>query len=356
MHRKLLPLLLLPVIALLASCKSSTSLQVMRPADIGLPDHILHFIVADRTRPDESHKNTNVIEGIFTGEGIGIDKEGSKACLESVKASLLQTPRFTVDIASVTGMKGTGTAKMPPALPWDTVIKICNARNADALVVLESFDSNSLPYVQPGPNGTVYNRTRVNVLCSWRIYDPKKRTILDEHTQTSEYIYDGVIGGLLDLAIQRQRKLEMMRNAGAAAGDIYGHRIAPQWIWVSRMYYSKGSPEMKSATRMVRVNNWDKAGELWRSQLNNPKEKVAGRAHYNMALYAERMGNIDEAISWSEKAYTSYGNKHALRYRDQLYFRKQEIERVKEQMKVIEEKEKQQQQNQPSGGNSNGGQ
>ncbi|TND07159.1 MAG: hypothetical protein FD123_3304 [Bacteroidetes bacterium] len=342
MNRKLLLLLVFPALSLLPACTSSVGLQVMRPADIGLPDHVMHFIVADRTRPDEAHKNTNVIEGIFTGEGIGMDKEGSKACLEAVKSSLLQTPRFTVDIASVSGMKGTGTAKMPPALPWDTVIKICNARNADALVVLESFDSNSLPYVQPGPNGTIYNRTRVNVLCTWRVYDAKKKIILDEHTQTSEYIYDGVIGGLLDIAIQRQRKLEMMRNAGNAAGDIYGHRIAPQWIWVNRMYYSKGSPEMKSAARLVRVNNWDKASEMWKTQLNSSKEKTAGRAHHNMALYCEKMGNIDEAISWTEKAYTNYGNKSSLRYRDELFFRKQEIERVKQQMKVIEEKEKQQ--------------
>jgi len=341
MKNKLL-LLLACSSLLLAACKSTVQLQVMRPADVAMPEHVMRFILADRTRPTEDKKGLNIAEGILTGEGIGLDKEGSIACLESVKATLMQTPRFSVDITSVTGLKGTGTAKIPPALPWDTVIKICTARNADALVVLESFDSNNQTFTEsvPRPNAPpeIRTRTRVTILTSWRVYDPKNRRIYDEHFQTSEYIYNGAIGGLLDLAIQRQRKKEMMRAAGAQAGDIYGHRISPQWVWVGREYYAKGSEQMKQAARYVRTQNWDKAAELWRTQLNSPREKTAGRAHHNMALYAERNGELDVAISWTDKAYTQYGNKTALRYRDQLYWRKQDEQRLKEQMKALESK------------------
>lgn len=326
----------------LAACKSHTSLQVMRPADIALPDHIQRFLLADRTRPEESQKEINIIEGILTGEGIGIDKEGSIACLEGVKATLVQTPRFTVDITSVTGLKGTGTARMPAPLPWDTVTKLCNARTADALVVLESFDSNNQVFSESVPvqGGApqIRTRTRVTVYTGWRIYDPKNKRILDEHVQTSEYIYDGVIGGILDIAIQRQRRKEMMRAAGDRAGDMYGHRISPQWIWVGRTYYSKGNDQMKSAARFVRTQNWDKAADIWRGQTTASKEKVAARATFNMALACERAGDLDLAINWIEKAYTQYGMKKALHYRNELYFRKAEQARLKEQMKSLEKK------------------
>lgn len=341
--------------ALLASCTSTTSLQVMRPADIAMPDNILRFVLADRTRPDDEHKNVNIVEGILTGEGIGMDKEAAKACLENVKNNLLQTPRFTVDITSVTGMKGTGTAKMPPPLPWDTVMKICNARNADALVVLESFDTNNETYVEtiPHQNGIPETRTntRVHVLSCWRIYDPKYKRILDTYEQPSQYVYSLPLNGILDAALLRQRKLEMMRGAGNVAGDLYGHRISPQWIWVNRNYYTKGSDQMKQAAKYVRVNNWDKAAELWRSQTTSAKEKTAGRATFNMALAAERSGDLDAAISWAEKAYTQYGVKPALSYRDQLTYRKQDEERLKQQMKVIDEQQKKDEQKPDGKGN-----
>lgn len=326
----------------LGACRSTTSLQVMRPADIALPDHIQRFLLADRTRPEEAQKEINIIEGILTGEGIGIDKDGAIACLEGVKATLLQTPRFTVDITSVTGLKGTGTARMPAPLPWDTITKLCNARQADAMVVLESFDSNNQVFTESVPvqGGApqLRTRTRVTLITGWRVYDAKNKRILDEHVQTSEYIYDGQIGGLLDIAIQRQRRKEMMRAAGDRAGDMYGHRISPQWIWVNRNYYNKGNDQLKIAARFARTQNWDKAAEIWQKQTTNAKEKVAARATYNMALAAEKAGDLDLAITWIEKAYTQYGMKKALPYRNELYFRKAEQERLKEQMKSLEKK------------------
>ena len=42
--------------------------------------------------------------------------------------------------------------------------------------------------------------------------------------------------------------------------------------------------------------------------------KVAGRAHYNMAIISEINGDLDAATSWAQKAYSDYRNKLGLRY------------------------------------------
>ncbi len=42
--------------------------------------------------------------------------------------------------------------------------------------------------------------------------------------------------------------------------------------------------------------------------------KIAGRAHYNMAIISEINGNLDDAVAWAQKAYSDYRNKQGLRY------------------------------------------
>ena len=94
----------------------------------------------------------------------------------------------------------------------------------------------------------------------------------------------------------------------------------------------RGTDNFKIAKRRAQTGNWDGAAELWEKEIDNPKSKVAGRAHYNMAIINEINGNLDEAIQWARKAYSDYNNKLALDYVRILEERERRNARLQEQM------------------------
>jgi hypothetical protein len=331
-----------------ASCKvGHVSLQVLQPADIMLPQHFQKFVLADRTRPGKGNgqQALNVLEGIFSGEGAFQDKWGAEDCLEGLRQVLTQTPRYSVAIAALdTAIKGTGRRQTLPPLDWKTVAKLIGNDTETALVVLEAFDSNNnfshdLSYVtQRGANGEniqvpQYNsHNRVDVYCVWRIYDWKNKTVVDQYTDESQQQFDG--SGATQVAADQRlpSRRDMTSRAGVGAGIRYGHRISPQWIWVSRDYYRKGSPVLKSTAKLVRYNNWKTATDAWDKESTSSNPKAAMRASYNMALASEKAGQLDLAIEWANRAVTM-GDKRAARYIQILQQRKYDQQKLEEQMK-----------------------
>ena len=93
---------------------------------------------------------------------------------------------------------------------------------------------------------------------------------------------------------------------------------------------------METAHRKVRANNWEAAADLWKKEANSNDPKVAGRACYNMAVFSEIRGNLDIAREWAEKAYTVHRNKKARTYLSVIEQRRQQEERVRDQMRSIE--------------------
>ncbi|MEO5641879.1 MAG: DUF6340 family protein [Bacteroidia bacterium] len=331
-----------------SSCKTGhISLQVLQPADIMLPQHFQRFVLADRTRPAKGNGNQaiNVLEGIFTGEGVFQDKWGAEDCLEGLRQVLIQTPRYTVTIAALdTAIKGTGRRQTMPPLDWATVAKLIGSDTATALVVLESFDSNNnffsevVQTTQRGANGEniqvpeYRSHNRVDVYCVWRIYDLKNKTVADQYTQESRQQFDGA-GATQAVADSRlPNRRDMTSRAGVSAGVQYGHRISPQWIGVSREYYKKGSPVLKATAKLVKYNNWETATNNWDKEALSTDPKVAMRASYNMALASEKAGQLDLALQWANRA-AQMGDKRAMRYVQVLQQRQYDQKKLEEQMK-----------------------
>lgn len=343
----LLAIMILPL-AVMQSCKvAHTSLQVLQPADIMLPQHFQKFVLADRTRPSKGNGvgALNVLEGIFTGEGAFQDKWAAEDCLEGLRQVLTMTPRYTVAVAALdTAIKGTGRRQTMPPLDWKTVAKLVGNDTATGLIVLEAFDSNTnlfsevVQTTQRGADGAnvqvpeYRSHGRIDVYCVWRIYDLKNKTVVDQYTQESQQQFDGAgpTQAVADSKLPSRR--DMTSRAGVSAGIAYGHRISPQWIWVSREYYRKGSDGLKAAGKLVRYNNWKTATDTWDKEAKSSDPKVARRASFNMALSAEQVGQLDLAIQWAERA-QQMGDKRAARYIGVLQQRQYEQKKLEEQMK-----------------------
>ncbi|MFZ2900916.1 MAG: DUF6340 family protein [Saprospiraceae bacterium] len=340
-------LLLLALAGLsLQSCMHTTTLQVLQPAEMRLPEHISTIATIDRSKPSSGF--ANVLEGLFTGEGIGQDRRGRLKSLDGLTHSLTRTPRFQVKPTDIE-LEGTKTGnQMAPPLPWEEVESICSRYGADAVLAIESYDSDIGVFTSTyqekykDKEGVQRTRTRyqaqanLNVTIGWRLYDSKTRTIEDEF---SVYLSDSYSAtgdtesrAKSSLADPAYRAFELSYRVGQK----YGMRIAPVFVNVQRSFFSKGKgdykEEMSRASRLADSGNWEEAMEIWTGLVSRADMKTAGRAAHNIAVAHERIGLLEEALSWAEKAWTSYGNKSSRNYMGVLRQRIEDDRRVRSQM------------------------
>jgi hypothetical protein len=313
----------------LSGCSTSqTMLEVLRPSEIVLPDHIQTIAVVDRSKPEKGF--ANFVEGLISGESIGQDRQGRENAVQGLISALARTPRFTVKSTALelTGSR-TGAQMMPP-LDWREIEDICRRYDAHAVAAIESYDTDmntifsSRQNQVKGKDSTVTVRTtftatrnlRVNV--GWRLYDPKTRVVLDE-TMISDMNEDRGFGDTQQAASNNlESAYNITRGLSAHIGEKYGRRIAPVWTAVSRIYYTTakdaGKEPMEKADRYVKAGDWEEAANIWRALTEKRDQATAGRAAHNLALAAERNGNLPAALEWARKAYAKFGNKASQAY------------------------------------------
>ncbi len=337
--------LILPFLS--ASCGSTRNLyiKVLQPAHISVGEHVKSIALVNRTRPQ--NPKANVVEAVLTGEGLYQDKSGVASAFNGLNTALHNSPRYEIKQTDLL-LVGTGAGNVFPApLPWNEVTRICNSYGVDALCVVETYDTDTqvLPSMRvvdekDGEGKVVRKRTeftanlRAQVKIGFRLYDLQTKSIRDEFLFTHSLGWTGVglspqaaVATLLDKRAATDRVSYII-------GERYAARITPTWITVTREYYRKGGgPAMKQAFRMAYVNDWEGAAGLWEQIVSNNRGKTAGRAAYNLAIAHEVLGHLDEARSWCQKAYATYGNKLARRYIYVLDRRIRDSQRLDDQMK-----------------------
>ncbi len=348
MIRKHLPAIALLLALALGACTRNTTLQVLQPAQMTLPEYITTVAIVDRSKP--SNGWSNFFEGLLTGEEIGQDRRSRQTAVDGLTNALTRTPRFQV---KSTGLEMTGSkagGRIPPALDWPEVEKICRDYGTNAVVTIESFDSDNARSARPvsttkkDKTGKKYTVTtyesqqRTGVRIGWRLYDPKTKIILDEFV-TDDYLERRGNGTTERAALSNlPAQLDVTRDVAYNVGIEYGARIAPIYVNVSRAYYIKAKgykSQMRGAARHLANRDIEKATALWKKVIAlsaTTNRKAAGRAAYNMAVASEINGNLDLALEWAQKAYTDYGNKKAREYINVIKARKNDARKVDAQM------------------------
>ena len=330
----------------LQSCMQTTSLQVLQPADMRIPDHIGTIATIDRSKPASGF--LNVLEGLFTGESIGQDKRGRLKALDGLTHSLTRTPRFQVKPTDVE-LEGTNAGEnMAQPLSWSEIETMCKIYDADAVLAIESYDSDVMvttsSYLEKYKDKEGVERTRtkyratanLDVTIGWRLYDPKTKIIEDEFSVHLDESYsatgDQESRAKSSLSDPVYRAFELSYRAGQR----YGMRIAPVFVNVSRSFFSKGKglykDKMKQAARLAESGNWEEASAIWTQLLSDADQKTAGRAAHNLAVASERLGRLEEALAMAEQAWTKYGNKTSRNYIGILNQRINDDRRVRSQL------------------------
>jgi hypothetical protein len=331
----------------LSSCMRSTTLQVLQPALLTAPEHINTVAILDRSKP--SNGWVNVFEGILTGEAIGQDRRSRQEAVSGLTDALTRTPRFQVKNTGIEMAGSKAGGSMPYPLEWSEIERICKDYNVDAVVAIESFDSDNSASTtrsvvkRKDKKGKEYNditydaRQRTSVRIGWRTYDPTRKIIFDEYV-TDDYLERTASGNTERQALDNlPSQIAVTRDVAFNVGIEYGARIAPLYVNISREYYAKAKgfkETMKKAARYFDDRNIDQATKLWKIVLAKAgtNKRAAGRAAYNMAVAAEVNGNLEIAMDWAQKAWNDYGNKRAREYMHIIKMRQNDARKVATQL------------------------
>jgi len=317
-----LPLILISILFILQSCATThRSVKVTYPPHLSLPENIKNIAVYNRTKTDSTKKDNNVVESVLTGEAIAGDLIGAEECLNSfvIEMNRYDSPHAFVPINHLLYRKDVNI-HTPEPLQWQTVKTICRKNNCDALMVLETFDTNSdniISTVFSGMNivksGGYIAPKQVNysVTYSWRLYDTLSQTVFDQFGDQLQQ----TVGGLSPID---PVPTSAIRNTGNYIGDISAGRYLPVVVWQDRVIYKRGNEQLKVAWRKAVTNDWTGAMEKWNALSKSVNSKVAGRACFNMALGCEVTGKTDLAKTWAQKAFTDYKVRKARNYLEVL--------------------------------------
>jgi len=322
----------LMAVALLSSGCSKygyVSLNYPQAPEAYLPDDVNFIAVVNRSLVAEEDAGDKVLESIATSEVAGSDRLASDECIKGAYEGAKAMNGTEVIIPQQLRLQGTGTREMPELLNWDLVAEICASERCDALLVLETFDSNTdlllstateqaAAIISTGkPKSTLPGQIKMNVVCYWRLYHPGSKSIID-HYQHSSYHTFNTNGGVLPPTA--------LPETAYGAGLEYIQRFLPGFYVVRRDLYKRTSGsakhQFKAGYRRAEVANWEGAMEIWEELADDNKQKTAGRACLNIAVANEVLGNTDLALDWAKKSYEYYDDKLGRSYSKVLLRRK----------------------------------
>ena len=344
-------------IVLVNSCSVSTiKFSAIEPAEINIPDHIEKVMVIDRSEPSKSNQAENILDGLLSGESIGLDSHGAEKCIKALQYSLTDSPKFLLVSNDAISLKGTGTAEFPVPVKWKKIKKITKDYDVDALIILEAFDSSSLirdlgiRQQKIKKDGKWINIPKnvvsldVEVQAAWRIYDIVNQKIIDEKRFFDQKFFERTG----DSFLMAKKKLPSLHSAVSDAayfsGEQFYFRISPHYIIINREYYknlknikgykikSENTNELfLEASKKVQKNDWEGAAQIWKKFVNHKNDQVSSRACFNMALACEANGKINLAIDWIKKS-INFGSKKGAIYLISLKERKKAQKKLEEQL------------------------
>lgn len=314
-------LLLSLVITALVGCRSRyMNFNVPVPPVKEVHPEIKTVVLLDRTAAKD--KKGNLVEGILTGEGFDQDEKNKQHCLRGTEEQLKNSGRFNV-IRATEILEGSKNGEvMSPPLSFDEVQRICKEYGADALVVMELYDSDFIIThgMKPTQGFSFYAEGVAKIDAGFRIYDGIYKDLIDEHTITHSMRWNTGGNSIQDALTSLLNKNEAIKRISYEAGRMYASRLSPSFIRVRSEYYRRGSHEVKYGARLIEVNDWDKAKEVLMKVVESPDQsrKNKGFACHNLAVIYEITNDIAKAKEWAGRAWGEYRNKGSRDYMNLL--------------------------------------
>lgn len=324
---------------LFASCQTldSVSVEQLIPAPVTFPEEVYSVGVVNNVAiPTVKNKIETITEPY---ERVHIVNENGTLATEELAATLADAQYFSQVLICDSALRKADQRHHTRPLTQSEVQQLTYKMGVDLLVSLEA--QQSLYRLT-----TVYEEGQEDTpLCSYNmqsgiivnIYIPQRSTKLYQFKATDSLFCVREVWNV---------DKEMQKDVQTFAGEIAKKYLLPTWTTRDRVYFSGGSPSLNEVNHYLKNQNWDRAYEVWMHYYEQ-KEKAVDKAKmaFNIALYFEVNGSIEEAEKWLNKAQkyiqTAQKQKNPKYqciddYAKQLQQRKEELLQLKMQMKRLE--------------------
>jgi len=130
---------------------------------------------------------------------------------------------------------------------------------------------------------------------------------------------------------------KVVKNALAASHSVVLQRIAPYSVWQSRKLVKGKSKSVKKGIKAARKGNWPEAVFLWKSAQNTGNHKDKAAALYNLGVYDEKEGRLEDALSKYEQVLQLSGDAKFANDVERKKARIEEEERIKSSREGVKE-------------------
>lgn len=304
------------------SCKHSYRISVKEPAVIKIPQEAKVIGVINNVNQENSPEK--VIASMLGSEQLNGNVVAAERAVDGVLRALSNSRDLRGEIVEMDSAYLSNGE-----LNWDILDSLAAERGIDGFIEL-----SELRTVSPVGGTVLANATgqQNNRLTGTLFMNMHVVSTGENHQRFSvNRTYNIPISGstnIIDILNDVQRKREYYRALGFQLGFRAGELIYPNWVWVGRTYYTRGTPAVKASKDMLRNGNWDIAEKrlLMDEEFANVKKR--GRVLFNLALVNEAQGEIDLAIQYAERAALECDNKEANEYLVKLRLRKRQLEEL----------------------------
>ncbi len=315
-------LLLTLLIGLLTvSCKTSFRISVQEPAVIKLPQEAKKFGIVNAVTKENSPEQKIagvILETVQINGNIQAAERAIEGTLRALENSSSLEGKRIAQLKNVYFTDG--------SVNWNLLDSIAQNEGLDGFIELSKMETLTPVGGTVLANVTGQTNTFLNGSMYVNTFLIKDRVIIDQYKVFHSYsIPLSGSTSIIQIFNDSQRKTEYFKALGYQLGFQAGSLLYPNWIWVDREFYNKGSKVLKRAKPMISKGNWDIAEEQLLYGLDVKKEKIKGRVLYNLALVKEGQGYIDESIDYAKRAALETGNKMANEYLRTLKNRKDKI-------------------------------
>ncbi|MCL6462593.1 hypothetical protein SAMN05444372_1195 [Flavobacterium micromati] len=300
------------------SCSSVKEMQVFvpKPTLVQFPTNVKRIVIVDKTQGNA----LTAIEGLLSGEVIGIDKILVQQVISGLTDPFLKNSDIQItkhpDRLKSENMTSTGFGAV---MPWLQIEKIATEHNADALLVLEYFDSDFRIRNATSPNnvGAILFQGFAKAKVGVRIYLPKTQNLFYENSFSNSNDFGEVAASPGMLAGKVLTGTNAMKSVSYNLGDYIGKRFVSYRTWEDRVIMKGKTDTTKRAERLILAQDYTGAIATLESTFKTEQDATnrANIAH-NLGYCYEVEGDLALSKKWLTESFTSSGNKKTQNYLD----------------------------------------
>lgn len=298
------------------SCSSVKKMQVnvQKPILVQLPADVKRMVIVDRTQGNF----LSAIEGILTGEMIGIDKTLVQECINGLSNPFLRNSKIQITrhAERLKSEQGTSTG-FGTVMSANQVSQIAKLHQADALLVLEYFDSDfSIRNISsPNNTGQVSFQGHAKAKVGIRIYLPKTQSLFYENGFTYSKNYGETATNKNQLLGKLITGTNALKFVSYELGLFAGRRFVSYRIWEDREIMKGKTDATKRAQRLIIAQDYNNAiSTLDNAFKDERKPKNKARIAHNLGFCYEVQGDLQASKRWLTESYMLSGNKKTKRY------------------------------------------